>query len=466
MTGSTSRIAATRQWRRLSAAAVTLALFGALVSSARADVRVFERGVDEDGEVVERRHMFLDLTAFTQPGFIFRFADQNAGRQDNTPLLQRARMGINAKLQWWLRMRTEVEFAPTPLLQDAYLEFMPIQYAHFRIGQFQVPFLRAYQFNELNLGFIDRPIYTPLGSINRSFLRYLSPRDIGFMITGRVGDVSPGATMPVFEYYLGAFLGRGANAVTNDDNAFLYALRLQLHILGVPEGVQSESDIVRNSHPRVSVGGSLYSNCDDRQNWNRGVNFDAEFRWQGLYASGALVWFHNGPVLDSPELGSDFDGHPNLGYNDFCGYQPDADVTAETATLPYEFVSRGVHLQLQYVLPDLLFPFGDHRLEILARFDWTDPNTVLPSRGGEDIFIGGGQDTPGYAAPSVLNDSDNAATRYRVTLGLNWFPTGSQELRIQVNYQINRELEDLVTANDIIRGVRNELLWFQITAGI
>ena len=49
---------------------------------------------------------------------------------------------------------------------------------------------------------------------------------------------------------------------------------------------------------------------------------------------------------------------------------------------------------------------------------------------------------------------------------MNWFPTGKQTLRIQLNYQINRETEDMVTAEGRIRGVRNEIVWLQITAGL
>ena len=419
-----------------------------------ADVRVWEAGRDEEtGDISDpREHNFLDLTAFAQPGFVLRFADDFAGRTDNTPVLQRARTGINARLQWWLRLRLEIEFAPTPQLQDAFIDFTPHDYVHFRIGQFQIPFLRSYQFNELNLGFIDRPLYAPLSGF-RSTIRYLRPRDIGFMAFGRIGDLEEGAHSPVFEYWLGLFLGRGPNTPQNDDDAFLYAARFQLHALGVPEGVQAESDIARNTRPRLAVAGSVYSNCDDRENWNRGWNVDTEFRWQGIYVSGAFFWFKNGPAKNG-----------QLGYGDFCGqgYNLPRDDPNYPDLPPFDFISRGAHAQIQYVLPEVLFPVRNQALEVLVRFDWSDPNTPFSS--GSPLR--GDEDSTQYTPPSAIDDSDNAPTRYRMTFGLNWFPTGGQELRVQLNYQLNRELEDIVTPDGAIQGVRNEVVWLQVTAGL
>ena len=427
---------------------IALLLWG--VGTVSADIRVWENGGDEEtGEARDSSgNRFLDLSAFAQPGFVLRFADEFAGRTDNTPVLQRARFGINTRLQWWLRMRMEVELAPTPNLQDAFLEFMPHDGFHLRAGQFQLPFLRSYQFNELNLGFIDRPLYTPLGGF-RSTIRYLSPRDIGVMGLGKIGDLTTGSTSPVFEYWLGAFLGRGANTPTNDDNAFLYAARVQLHAFGVPLGANSESDIARNTRPRLALAASVYSNCDDRENWNRGFNADAEFRWLGLYLSGAFFWFKNGPATKG-----------QLGYGDFCGQGYNTDSPPDSP--PFNFISRGAHAQVQYVLPEVLFPVRNQAFELLARFDWVDPNT--PYASGRPLL--GSEDSPQYAPPTDIDDSDNAPTRYRITLGINWFPTAAQTLRVQLNYQINRELEDIETPDGTIVGVRNEILWLQITAGL
>jgi hypothetical protein len=413
----------------------------ALPATARAEKRVWERGSPED----PKDHQFLDLTAFAQPGWVFRFADENAGVTESGPWLQRARSGFRAQLLWWLDMRMEVEFAPVANLQDAFLELRPHPAFRLRGGQFLVPFLRAYQFNELNLGFLDRPIYTPINP-DRTFIRYLSPRDVGVMALGHLGDTTPGATTPVFEYNVGAFIGRGPNVIRNDNDAFLYAVRLQLHVFGVPDGVEAESDLARNQHPKVGLAAAVYTNCDDRANWNRGWDADAELRWRGLYASGSFLWFRNSPAAND-----------QFGYGDFCvgSTGPDGN--------PLDFVSTGAHFQVQYVLPRHWIPFKGHDVELLARIDWVSPNS--PYDGGRPI-LGGGPGHPNYVAPSRINDSDNAPTRWRLTFGLNWFPTGSQELRFQINYQHNRLLEDIVVSEGVLLGVKNDMLWIQMTAGI
>ncbi|MEM9075170.1 MAG: hypothetical protein AAGE52_42120, partial [Myxococcota bacterium] len=273
---------------------------------------------------------------------------------------------------------------------------------------------------------------------------------------GRIGDTEEGAFKPVFEYQLGAFVGGGPNEPDNADNALLYTARLGLHVLGVPEGASEESDIARNTRPRLSLAGSVVSNCNGDENWNRGWNTDAEFRWMGLYVSTSFFWLKNGPAKSG-----------QLGYGNGCGQGfnlPEGDPERPT-TEPIDFISRGAHLQVQYVLPEVLFPVRNQALEVLARFDWVDPNTPFESgraiRGPSDP-----EASPQYVAPGSIDDPGNAPTRYRLTFGINWFPTSDQSLRIQLNYQHNRESEDIVTGLGSTGSVRNDVLWLQITAGL
>ena len=387
---------------------------------------------------------WLDITGFAQPGFIVRMDDDFAGRTDDSFWLQRARLGANAQLFEWLRFRMEVEFSPVTLLQDAYLEVVIHPALQLRVGQFLVPFLRAYSFNELNLGFLDRPVYVPINP-DRSFIRYLNPRDVGAMVHGLVGDPSPRSTDPVFQYQAGAFIGRGPNIAQNDDGVFLLALRLQLHILGVPEGMQAESDLARNQNARVAVATSAYSNCDDRGNWNRGFAIDSELRWNGLYASAGFVWFRN-------SAGSAFFAEQSQCRGNF-----------DETGAPLDFVSRGAHVQVQYVLDREIFPVEDMAIEVMARFDWVDANS--PYSDGDPLF-GGGSTTPGYIAPANFTDSDNPPTRWRLTFGINWFPTGQQQLRLGINYQLNREAETVITSEGFVNDISNDIFWIQLTAGL
>lgn len=408
--------------------------------------------------VTERRpflddHRWLDITGFLQPGFIARFDDPSdgvsVGNTDETFWLQRARLGVRAQLFEWLRFRVEVEFTPTTSLQDAFVDVVPHQFVNLRAGQFIVPFLRTFQFNEVNLGYIDRALYTPV-QFERGYLRFLAPRDMGLMLHGSFGDRSPTSTLPVLEYQVAMMNGRGPNLPINDDFVFLYAGRLNLHVLGVPVGAEAESDIARNTSARVAVGLGGYSNCDDRGNWNRGLTFDAEFRYEGLYASGAFVWMRN----------SAGDGTASFTSARCTGTpSPIPGVTAD-------FVSRAAHAQVQWAMPrfwsDLGAPFDGMDLEILARFDWVDGNSPYTGNFGD----AGGSGSPGYITPTDYSNPDNPPTRWRLTFGLNYFPTGQQTLKLGLNYQLNREAEDVDTGMGVVRQVANDVLWIQATVAL
>jgi hypothetical protein len=464
--------------RFVSALVGAMALLSA--APARADIRVWSELPEGAEEGVDPLR-FFDVTAFVQPGYIYRLDDPdgfNPEQSDNF-WLQRARFGFRAQLYPWLRVRLEAETTPNFALQDAFVELLVHPLLTVRLGQFQIPFLRTYQYNEANLAFVDRLVYTPLGT-DRQFLRYLSPRDIGVMVTGRYGE----ADSPTLEYWLGAFLGRGANQTRDADSALLWALRLQLHVLGVPERVEWESDIVRNEVPRVAVGASAYTNCDDRGQFNLGTTVDAEVRYEGLYAAATFVRFNNGPVANDDQLPAALqdmgvlDAHDNffsafgrgLGYGtrDGCAAQlaDEADPTMGL-TLPYH-VAWGVSAQVQYVLPRLLFPVDGMELELLFRFDLAQPNNP-----DDATFLGSTVTDPmspdihpEYRRPTNFYDGDNGPSQWRLTFGLNWFPTAEQHLRLSLNYQLRREVEPITVAGADVVGIKNDIFWAQLTLGI
>jgi|GEM_PF-2539815 len=405
-------------------------------------------------------HRWLDITSFVQPGFIVRLDNEgdgiSAGVTDDTFWLQRARIGLRAQLFAWLRARIEVEFAPVTLLQDAFLDIQLHEYLTVRVGQMLVPFLQTFRFNELNIMFLDRAIYTPQRP-DREFIRYLSPRDVGISLNGRIGNSDPESHDPVLEYAAGLFVGRGPNIALNDDGVFLWAARLQLHFLGIPHGADRETDLDRNHHARVALGFGAYSNCDDRSNWNRGFTTDLEMRFEGLYASAGFVW-----------IGNSGGGQALLSDSTDCRGQPTGMTNPDGTPIALRFVSRGAHLQAQYALPRLFdgifsAPFDGMTVELLARLDWVDPNSPWDD---SDPLFGGGPDSEGYNAPSNFTDSDNAPTRWRLTFGINYYPTGEPRLRLGINYQLNREEEEVVTGTGRYAGVSNDILWIQITAGL
>jgi hypothetical protein len=421
--------------------ALLAALLGAVATPppARADIRIWEENADDADN-----HRWLDFTGFAQPGFIYRTNDPESPISDDNFWLQRARIGYKAQIHRLLLLRFEIEGSPNPNLTDVYLDLPFHQAFQLRVGQFLVPFLRTYQINEVNQAFIDRIVYTPQAP-DRPALRYLNPRDIGVMAFGTIGNTDPERMAPALQYWAGVFLGRGANQIVNDDNAFLYSARLNVHLFGVPRGQEQESDLADNPVPKVALGGGGYMNCDDRGNWNRGLTFDAEFRFRGIYAYGSFVRFYNGGTNGS-SFGRAF------GYDRSCG----GGVTGAGS-----HVAWGWSFQVQYVLPKLLFPVEKQALELLLRFDG-----VAPLNPADGSFLGGGPGTPGYQPPPNYQDADNPPTKWRMTLGINWFPTREQTLRLGLNYQLNRETEDAVIRSETFVGISNDIVWLQATVAL
>lgn len=396
-----------------------------------------------EGEEPER---WVHATGFVQPALVLRRSGALAPRSDHAFLIQRARLGVDAQPFAWARLKLDVGLAPSPAIRDAYVELTAHPYVQVRMGQFRVPGLLPYAFDEGALAFVDRPLYLPsVGTADRAFLGSLSARDVGVMVAGRVGDLSPSSILPVFEYQLGVFSGGGPGRFENPDGGFLYTARLRLHALGYPEGAEHESDLARNAMPRVAVGGAIYSNCDGAGLWNRGFALDLEARWRGAYLSGSFLWLRNGRARDE-----------QLGYEG-CGLT--ADEEAGFAEPPL-FFSSGAHVQLQYALPDVLLP-KRHELELSARFDYVNPRS--PEGGG---FLGGGPADPGYELPPSLTSATNAPTQGRISVGISWYPMGDPTFRARLSYHHMLEGERHGSPPETTEDVRNDLVWLQLSASL
>jgi len=436
---------------------VSVALAGAALSApaaASADLRIWQEEPAHpatDPDDVEER--YFDLTAYIQPGYIWREDDDETERSVALPVtddhfwVHRARLGFRTLLYPWLLLRLELETTPSASLTDGYVDFRPMRELSVRIGQYKVPFLRSAAFSESNTAFIDPPLYLP-ATPDRSFLRYLDARDIGVMLHGVVGDRDFG---PAVSYGAGLFLGRGANQTRDDDGVLMLAARVQGHITGVPVGDGVENDLARNERPRIGVGAGVLTNCDDREQFNRGFTVDAEFRYAGIYASAAFVRFKNGPARENVVgqiLGYDSD--------DACAPDP-------TSPLP-DHVAWGAHVQAQYLLPPPVFPVDGQSLEVLVRWDVAQP--YEPPEG----LLGGDTETAGYIAPSTYDvEADDPPDQWRLTFGVNWYPTDETRLRLGLNYQLRRESEHVLPAGSsgpTIVGVTNDILWLQLTVGL
>lgn len=388
-----------------------------LPTLAQADLRVWEQGVDESGELQNpHEHRFVDVMGLAQPALALRFRDSEFGGYATSPQVRRMRIGIHAQPIWWVRMMLEVEVGFEAIrLQDGYLELRPTRYLRLTAGRFRVGLTGPGRFHESNLAFVERPAYTEL----------LAIRQDGFRVHGEVG--SDDSVSPTFQYALSVF---AANDFAEGElKGVGLALDLRLHFLGVPEGAEEENDRARNSRPRLALGGTLYSNC--QSTWQRGFGTDIEFRAFGLYVSGGYFWYTSGPANGS------------FGYEE-CGESLAAD--------PSRNVHSGGHVQVQYVLPEVLFPVPRQALEVLARLDYIDPRSPYdsgrPLRGGDSELV-----------PLTTF----GASRYGLTVGLTWWATPNGWLRLQLNYRHEFETEDvMVVDGELLSSPRNDVLWLQL----
>ena len=392
-------------------------------SLTHADLRVWEQGRDpESGELRSPdEHRFVDLMGLAQPALALRFRDDAFGGFATTPQLRRMRLGVHAQPWWWVGMVLEIEVGfESVRLQDGYLELRPARYARLTAGRFRIGLTGPGRFHESNLAFVERPAYTEM----------LPIRQDGFRIHGEVGGGAR-STTPTFQYALS--IVAASDFLAGELEGVGLALDLRLHVLGLPDGADEENDRARNTRPRIALGGTLYSNCHGA--WTRGFGADGELRAYGLYVSGGYFWYTSNAA----------DGR--FGYDE-CG---EGFAPAERQ------VHSGAHVQVQYMLPEILFPVPRQALEVLARWELSDPESPYDS---SRPVRGGGVDTPGYRTPG----DPRGATRHGLTVGVTWWATPEGWLRVMLNYR--HEFED-ETILDPVSGrsftsPQNDVLWLQI----
>lgn len=120
----------------------------------------------------------------------------------NTFLVRRVRAGVDGRIARYFDYRVNVDLADqrNTIVRDAFVTIHRIDQLQFRVGQFKEPF-----------GQEEMQPFTGLEFIERSLVSNLSPaRSPGAMVFGVFGNGE-------FEYYVGAFNGKGQQAVNNTD---------------------------------------------------------------------------------------------------------------------------------------------------------------------------------------------------------------------------------------------------------
>ena len=133
---------------------------------------------------------------------------------------------LQFKFEWETRTDTH--------LTDAYFNYITYQYASIQGGQFYVPFNREQLTEPWYLQFVDRSIVNDFFTMGR---------DIGLMLHKQFSDGK-------FEYAFGVFNGNGPNHLANDNNDYLYALRVGLY----PNGYMKYSQCSMEDPDEVMFG--------------------------------------------------------------------------------------------------------------------------------------------------------------------------------------------------------------------
>ncbi len=132
-----------------------------------------------------------------------------------------------------------------PDLRDAYLDFTKYQMSQLRVGQFKVPFSTAVLTSSGSLQFVDRTL---------ALVGFTPGRDQGLMVSGKTNEKK-------FGYMAGVFNGNGRNQPSNNNEEYLYAVRVNFD----PNGPYKLSEGAIDDPQKVNwtIGGAWTQSAND-----------------------------------------------------------------------------------------------------------------------------------------------------------------------------------------------------------
>jgi hypothetical protein len=219
-------------------------------------------------------------------------------------------------------------------LLDAYLDWMICDWAHFRVGEFKVPYGRQHMIDQSDRAFGRKNfIYGMAGSgdsVTPMPTFKSSGRDRGVMFHN-VADLDDNADGMKLEWALGLWNGTGNNTSfgANAETWLMWGFRAGFYPMGMIDYV--EGDWAGSANPKFGIAGSYF---DDKNKAGSGAapsgknpgrytwEIDAVLTWSGLYLTGeyhsfttnkyAIVgnakdltdtgWFVQGGYFVMPEL--------------------------------------------------------------------------------------------------------------------------------------------------------------------
>ncbi len=305
---------------------------------------------------------------WVRPGFSW-IADDPANPTAQDGFTAEARVGLDAELaRLPISARAELALLPEPVLTDASVTVAPTRWLFVRLGQMKVPFSLNRIAADTRRQLSTTPTFLAEASITR---------EIGADVTVRV----PIAKADRILISSGVYNGEGPNRIQNVNQRF----QLVERVLVTPFGARSGAFEGTNREPYLGVGGGwMYDYAGEELGAQEINTFGAEiqFAWD--------VFSLQGEVLDQ------------------------AIVHANTTVADYHV--QGFYAQIGCFIPA---PWVRDHLEVVGRFDMSDPNTAFGAAEGE-------------------GQPDLQATR-RISAGLNYYvrkdPSRFHDIKLQAAFE-------------------------------
>jgi phosphate-selective porin len=130
--------------------------------------------------------------------------------------IRRVYLGFRGTLSPYWSYRFQADFAATPKIVDAYIEYKLNDYLNFTLGQFILPFSLESVTSNLKLDFIDRSqVVEALVARGKDVIGNYNGRDIGVQVGGTLLKLNE---KPLVEYKIGLFNGSGTNQTDKNES--------------------------------------------------------------------------------------------------------------------------------------------------------------------------------------------------------------------------------------------------------
>jgi phosphate-selective porin OprO/OprP len=278
--------------------------------------------------------------------------------------LRRGRLDLRGDVAPKIGFRVHTELANGPKILDAIANYKHADFLHINAGQGKHPFSYDNLYSPWNLPTINRTqLDNALAFREADLYGNQNGRDLGLWISGKFNAGDAETKRPILDYTLGVYNGAGINASENNDEKDF----------GAALGVSPFKDLWIHGRFYSGHGVTLAQPDENTRRERFGIN--------ATYKTGR--WLIEGEYLKGEEENSEL-------------------IVLER---------NGYYLTLGYMLPN-------EKLQVVARYDNYDPNTVL---------------------------GNNAINKY--VLAANWYFTTIT--RIQFEYNIVRE-EDAQVDNNLL----------------